>query len=262
MRRDDRQAAFDAFVGGQARFLVNVGVATEGTDLPACACVAVVRPTLSRALFVQMVGRGTRLHPGKRDCLVLNFAPSNARHRLITPTDALLPADADPETRELAARAVADDETTDLGAAVAAAIKEAPMLRRERRLGAYEATLETWDPFSLVAPFVDLGIAVDLDAAGRTVEGAHAEIVRLGVPVDVARSCTPGLASAVLRALQARRRAGLCSFKTARTLARHRLNPHVSREDGRRAMAALERAGWRYVPDEIRRDPAFAPEAT
>ena len=97
---DERKERFERFASGAVRFLVNVGVATEGTDLPRCSCVAIVRPTMSRGLFVQMAGRGVRLRDAwdvepataeerraaiaispKPDCLLLNFAPSNARHR-------------------------------------------------------------------------------------------------------------------------------------------------------------------------------------
>jgi superfamily II DNA or RNA helicase len=54
---------------GTLRVLVNVGVTTEGTDIPAVSCVLLVRPTQSRGLAVQMMGRGLRLAPDKADCV-------------------------------------------------------------------------------------------------------------------------------------------------------------------------------------------------
>src|SRR3954468_6683686 len=53
--------------------LTNVGVLTEGFDDPGVSCVAMARPTRSEGLYAQCVGRGTRLFPGKTDCLILDF---------------------------------------------------------------------------------------------------------------------------------------------------------------------------------------------
>ena len=64
------------------RFLVNCGVLTTGFDAPNTDCVALLRPTASPGLYVQMVGRGFRLSPetGKKDCLVLDFGRNVERH--------------------------------------------------------------------------------------------------------------------------------------------------------------------------------------
>jgi len=57
-----------------------VNVLTTGFDAPNIDCVAMLRPTLSPGLYYQMVGRGFRLHPGKDDCLVLDFGGNVLRH--------------------------------------------------------------------------------------------------------------------------------------------------------------------------------------
>jgi DNA repair protein RadD len=62
------------------KYLVNVNVLTTGFDAPNIDCVALLRPTLSPGLYYQMVGRGFRLHPGKRNCLVLDFGGNALRH--------------------------------------------------------------------------------------------------------------------------------------------------------------------------------------
>lgn len=62
------------------KYLCNVNVLTTGFDAPHIDCVALLRPTLSPGLFYQMVGRGFRLHPAKRDCLVLDFGGNVLRH--------------------------------------------------------------------------------------------------------------------------------------------------------------------------------------
>jgi ATP-dependent helicase IRC3 len=61
------------FRAGRLAALTNVAVLTEGFDDPGVACVAMARPTRSAGLYAQCVGRGTRLAPGKEDCLVLDF---------------------------------------------------------------------------------------------------------------------------------------------------------------------------------------------
>jgi len=62
------------------RYLCNVNVLTTGFDAPNIDCVAMLRPTLSPGLYYQMVGRGFRLHPGKTDCLILDFGGNVLRH--------------------------------------------------------------------------------------------------------------------------------------------------------------------------------------
>ena len=74
----------DADLFGQTqtglKYLVNVNVLTTGFDAPNIDCVAMMRPTMSPGLFYQMVGRGFRLHPGKQNCLVLDFGGNAIRH--------------------------------------------------------------------------------------------------------------------------------------------------------------------------------------
>lgn len=80
-RRRDLIAAFRR---GEVDVLCNVGLFTEGTDLPSVSCVILGRPTSSGTLYQQMVGRGLRLHPGKSDCIILDVTGVTGRHRLAT----------------------------------------------------------------------------------------------------------------------------------------------------------------------------------
>jgi ATP-dependent helicase IRC3 len=68
-----RARALGDFRSGVTHVLTNVGVLTEGFDDPGVSCVAMARPTRSSGLYAQCVGRGTRLFPGKKDCLILDF---------------------------------------------------------------------------------------------------------------------------------------------------------------------------------------------
>lgn len=78
--RRDRIADFKAM---RLRCLINIGVLTAGFNHPATDLVAMVRATASAGLYVQIAGRGTRLAPGKTDCLLLDFGGNVERHGFI-----------------------------------------------------------------------------------------------------------------------------------------------------------------------------------
>ncbi len=78
--KDERDAIIAAFKRGKIRALASMGVLTTGFNAPAVDLIALLRPTKSAGLYVQMVGRGTRLSPGKENCLVLDFAGNVRRH--------------------------------------------------------------------------------------------------------------------------------------------------------------------------------------
>lgn len=69
---ETRQNIYARLRNGTTQVITNCMVLTEGFDEPAVSCIIVARPTNSRGLFAQMIGRGSRLHPNKTDCLVLS----------------------------------------------------------------------------------------------------------------------------------------------------------------------------------------------
>ena len=81
---EERSRAIESFGNGTIRVLVNVAVATEGFDLPDASCVVITRPTMSLALYLQMVGRGLRPKSdgGYQDCLILDLAGNAGIHGL------------------------------------------------------------------------------------------------------------------------------------------------------------------------------------
>jgi superfamily II DNA or RNA helicase len=79
---DERAGIFAWMREPGARVLCNVGVATEGYDEPSISVVLLARPTKSRVLYSQMIGRGTRLCDGKADLLVIDLADVSSRHTL------------------------------------------------------------------------------------------------------------------------------------------------------------------------------------
>ncbi len=101
MQRDVRAQALADFRAEKTQVLANVGVLTEGFDDPGVSCIAMARPTRSEGLYAQCVGRGTRLHPGKTDCLILDFVDLSALSLCSLPTLFGLPAQLDLQGQEV-----------------------------------------------------------------------------------------------------------------------------------------------------------------
>jgi superfamily II DNA or RNA helicase len=100
----ERDEMVERFRGGKFQYLCNCQIATEGCDFPEVSCIILGRPTKSRALYTQMVGRGTRVLPytiddikgrekngerkerinssAKTDCMILDFVGNSGRHKL------------------------------------------------------------------------------------------------------------------------------------------------------------------------------------
>jgi len=104
----ERQDIFKSFEDGRSHILVNCGVTTEGYDNPKVSIIAIARPTKSRSLYAQMIGRGTRPLPGVVDggkdkvqrleaiktspkprMLAMDFVGNSGKHKLITTADIL-----------------------------------------------------------------------------------------------------------------------------------------------------------------------------
>jgi len=81
---ETRARIIKLFRSGELRFVTNANVLTTGFDAPGVDLVALLRPTMSPTLYVQMVGRGMRVADDKDDCLVLDFAGNVANHGPIT----------------------------------------------------------------------------------------------------------------------------------------------------------------------------------
>ncbi len=71
---DNRSTIIKRFDKGEIMLLSNVGIATEGTDIPSIECVMIARATKSLSLYLQSCGRGSRLYPNKEEYILLDFA--------------------------------------------------------------------------------------------------------------------------------------------------------------------------------------------
>jgi len=205
-----RQSLFRDF-GRAYQILINVAVATEGTDLPAAACVAMMRPTKSRGLYAQMLGRGGRPLPGlegvtaderrlwirssgKPDCLVLDFVGNTGRHSLVTAFDI---ADADAVVAKAAAKRYAEGEVIDVFEALKIEAEREESAKEKRRKKA-EADAEQR---SKIVASVRLSVTdaqlIGLGCVDKLLEptdpvflenltpGQAQELIRLGLPTSV-----------------------------------------------------------------------------
>lgn len=83
----NRDEILQDFSDGKYNVLCNSMLLTEGWDCPIVDCIVVLRPTKVRSLYCQMVGRGTRLYPGKDHLLILDFLWMTGKHNLVHPAD-------------------------------------------------------------------------------------------------------------------------------------------------------------------------------
>lgn len=115
---EERRAILRRFSTGSTRILANAAVLLEGYDEPSVGCVIMARPTKSRGLYVQAIGRGTRLYPGKQNLLVLDLVGATSHHSLVT-VASLFGRDPD----ELATSSVAEEPRAGEGGEAEAAAR-------------------------------------------------------------------------------------------------------------------------------------------
>lgn len=264
----DRAEILVDFAAGRYDILCNSMLLTEGWDCPAVDCIVVLRPTKSRALYSQMVGRGTRLCPerGKTELLLLDFLWLTERHELCRPAD-LICTD----------RAVAARMTEDIAAAggpvelaeaekrasvevlaqreEALAKQLAAMRRRKKRLVdplQYEFSVQAEDLTSYV-PALGYETALPSEKQKETIE-------KYGIDPDGIESA--GKASLLLSRLEKRRDAGLTTPKQIRFLEQKGF-AHVgtwSFDAAKRMIDRIAANGWR-VPSGVV-PAAYTPDST
>lgn len=105
---EERRGIYGRLADGTTQVVVNVAVLTEGWDRPEVSCVLWARPTRRPSVYIQGVGRGLRLWPGKTDCLVLDVVGASRYQRLVTLADLLPGAVVDRSALEVAPCEVCD----------------------------------------------------------------------------------------------------------------------------------------------------------
>ena len=143
----DRKEILERFSNGETQLLCNAMLLVEGYDCPSIDCVVCLRPTTIRSLFAQQVGRGTRIHSGKENLLLLDFLWLSREHNLVRP--ASLIAKDEVEQSELEAQLGAADgdllEAESLASAEREAALKACLDERRRERGSEVDLLELAD---------------------------------------------------------------------------------------------------------------------
>jgi len=141
---NERAGLLRRFGNRQFPVLVNIGVMTEGTDVPCIDSVIMARPTRSPVLYQQIIGRGLRLYDNKPDCLVLDMVDVCQTHSLMT-TPALfgLRPDFDAEGEDVAKTAKAIQQMS---------IENPTVLDADTIAAAERIISQEFDPFSIAEP--------------------------------------------------------------------------------------------------------------
>lgn len=253
----DRAEILEDYAAGKYNVLCNSMLLTEGWDCPDVDCIVVLRPTKVRSLYCQMVGRGTRLAPGKDHLLLLDFLWHTERHELCHPAhliceseevaqkmtenlekDAGCPIDIEEAEKTASEDVVAQREE-------ALAQKLAEMKRRKRKLVdplQFEMSIQAEDLAGYVPAF-GWEMAPPSDKQKKTLE-------KLGIMPDEIDNA--GKASKLLDRLDKRRQEGLTTPKQIRFL-ESRGFQHVGTWQFDTAKKLIDRIagnGWR-IPHDI-----------
>ena len=253
----DRRQVLADFDAGKYNVLCNSMLLTEGWDCPSVDCVVVLRPTKVRSLYSQMVGRGTRLSPGKTDLLLLDFLWMTDKHELCRPADLVcedrtvarqmtehLAETGCPEDIEEAAAQASEDVVAQLEEALAKQLEE--QRRKKAKLVdplQYEMSIQAEDLAGYVPAFGW--------EAGPPSEQQTAALEKLGILPDAVESA--GKAALLLDRLNKRRDEGLTTPKQIRCLEKYGFQ-HVgtwSFEAARHMIDRIAAQGWRGVPKGV-----------
>lgn len=213
----DRAAILGAYARNEVRFLSNSNVLTEGFDQPDIDCVLLLRPTKSRGLFAQMVGRGTRLFPGKERLLVLDPCFVSERHNVMSAASLVARDDthekrvADLMERGLTLKEAVEAEEQAAKKTLADSL--AKSMREASKRTAYERRLA-----ELALTFGDIGLAsYEPTMRWHAQPPTEKQLKALDLAgIDAALISCKGFASAVMDRLAERRKQDLATFKQVR----------------------------------------------
>lgn len=234
---EERKEKTRAFRDGEYQFFVNVGIATEGFDVPDVHCIVMGRPTKSRSLYSQMLGRGTRPLAGlvdglemaderkqaielsaKPEMLVIDFVGNSGRHAIVHAAD-ILGGDYEDEVVELAKREMAKAPKR-VDDALVAAEKE---LRERRERAEAERRAKVKAKVSYVAQTKDVAVWYDVPyvrdkAFYQEKQLSEKQIALLERAGFVPEEMSYAKAKAAIVQVFKRMDKGLCSYKQAKLL--------------------------------------------
>lgn len=279
--KDVRRKINDDFRSGGINILCNCGTHTEGFDAPATEVIVMARPTKSRALYVQMTGRGTRPLPGVVDnipnspalrraaiarsakpaCMVLDFVGNSGRHKLVTAFDIL----GGKYSEEVIYRALSLARKSGKPVDVAKQLKEEDERERaekaeKRRLEEEAAkarltakakfTRRSVDPFDVLqlSPAQPRG----WDRGKQFAEWQRRLLKKNGIDPD---KIAYHLGRQFITEIYRRREGKECTYGQAKVLKKYGLNVHMSFSLASQTIQAIADNGWQ-VPSVLPSEPA------
>ena len=239
----DRKETLEWFDNaGPGAVLCNAMLLTEGWDCPSCDCVVVLRPTKIRSLYCQMIGRGTRLFPGKENLLILDFLWMSYRHNLCRP--ASLVTENEKDIKKVTSDSVSEEDEIDL----LDAVSDAEEARRSAL--AEQLQRQTRKKSKLVNP-VELFTLVGLDDYEPVFKWEEADatakqiaaLQNFGIDAD---GITKGYASAIMDKLIKRAKDGFATAKQVKLLNSFGYNAtNWSKEQATKKISQLAAVGWK-----------------
>lgn len=236
---DERAGIVAAFKQGRFRYLCNCQVATEGFDAPGASLIVLARPTLSRSLYAQMIGRGTRVLPGtvdhihgkalalerreaiakskKPNMVILDFVGASTKHALMTAVDVLGGNYSEAEVKLAKKKAKSGGDARE---ALEQARRELHALANATK-AKVTATVRPFDPFRVLGLSID-----DEDRYASRFGGKPASTVQAaklaawGVPQAELNGLSTKAASKLIDRCLDRARKGLATYKMMRQLQR------------------------------------------
>lgn len=219
---EDRADILARFAAGEFQILSNSMLLTEGFDEPSVACVVCLRPTKVRALYAQIVGRGTRLYPGKENLLVLDFLWMTGRHSLVRPAHLIASTPEIAEAMIAKAAAAGDAEHDILADAIDAKAQREAALAAELAAHGKRASRQL-DPVEFALSLHELDLAEYEPTMPWHSQPASAKqlalVERSGLDRHAIRD--KGHAAAMIDRILARRNLGLATPKQVACLRRN-----------------------------------------
>ena len=267
--KDERRGMLAAFAAGKLQYVVNVGCLTEGFDDAGVEVIIMGRPTKSRSLYAQMVGRATRpaeeiahalndavddearraMIAGscKPSCLIVDFVGNSGKHKLCTTAD-ILGGNVSDAAVEMALKQMRESgKPVDTAQALSAA--EAELERRRQEEAAKRARLVARANYRAVkvSPFDVFDIAPQRERgwdAGRQLSDKQRDFLRKQ-GID-ANALPYHESKQILDEMFRRIKGGLASFKQTAVLKKNGFAAPLRREEAGKILDRVARVqGWR-----------------
>ena len=273
--KDDRRKILADFAAGRIQIVVNCAVLTEGFDDSGVEVIVMGKPTKSRSLYCQCVGRATRPLPGtvdgpetaelrklsiensaKPSCLIIDFVGNSGRHKLMTSADILGGKCSDEALKKAVDKITKSKKAMSMTDALAESEEEIKSEKRKKELlesakrirlkAAASFRTQNVNPFDVfqLSPVKERGWD-----SNKHLSNKQCELLAKNGIAD-ADKMPYGQAKQLLNEMFRRWDGNLCSFKQAKILAKNGLPVDVSREVATKAIDAIVANGWK-VPANI-----------